>query len=1176
MKKLLAVVLAILMLIPCGVVTVSAADNPTVTVGTASGDPGDSVSITVAISDNPGMAAFESNLSYDKDVLTCTKATFNNDFGGSWQAPGNIANPKITWYVNLEPGDIVGITTNDILVTFKFTIAEDAKPGTYPIELKNIVCISALEDMYTPVVVSGSVTVNCPGHEYGDWTVEDGNDEQHKKVCSICDDVQYADHEFGAYVVKTPAGCDSKGEKARTCSDCGYVLSEEIPATGEHTYGEWVKVDGDTHIKTCTTCTDGTPATVTDEHHWNGGEVTTEPGCDTKGVMTYTCTDCGDTYTEDIDPTGEHTYGDWEKVDETSHKKTCTTCEGEADVVTEAHTYDNGTELEPATCSKPGKTRFTCTACGHYYDDATTPAATGIHIYKANITLSIVTANPELSGYDFDDITDFVIGENGDDIDYEALKAWAAEKVNALVPAGADLDIQITGSAKFGQSVPAGDDVDPCEYPEAVTITVTPKYTVTYTDSLGGSVFADQTASYALGEFFPGFDGNDDRTDWVRVGWDKTFGNYVNANYTLNAVWMADINNNETPDESETKYTVTYTDGFNGEVFADDIHTGLIVDIPTPEFVGGTPEKTDYVFVGWTPEKSEMVKGTVTYTATWADDKNNNGTPDSEDKHYNVTYTDGVDGSVFADEVHEDILVGLATPEFTGNAARDGYVLIGWTPEVAETVTGDVTYTAKWGVDSNGNGRDDDTEDRYTVTYTDGVENEEIFPDQITSDLLENYDTPKFDGEDPVRDHYVFNGWTPEYTDKVTGTVTYTAVWGEDFNDNDIDDATEDHFTVTYIDGANGEVFKDMIYYNVLVNTATPGTDIEDPKRTNYIFNGWDKEFAELVTESVTYTATWLPDFNNNDIDDNEEPHYTVTYTDGANGEAFADQTYTVLVDLDTPDFVGTPERDGYEFLGWTPEVADIATEDATYTARWIETSKAYWVNDVPYGTAEEAVASIDDGEKATIVAPKETDSTFELSEIAQLIGDKDADISLKLPGKAADVELDNAAIKAIDENGGDDVVLSTVNTVTPDPDDRDSASHYVISIVDGNGNVDLGNGTVKVSVPFDTELNKPVVLVADDKGQLVEIDFNINGDRMEFTVNGTTEFVISEKPSDGFKGYAYINEQFHGMLINGRFIPIYHNDDGTGYCPTCRHDIKLAEDTTEEAPAEEVEEVAE
>ena len=129
-----------------------------------------------------------------------------------------------------------------------------------------------------------------------------------------------------------------------------------------------------------------------------------------------------------------------------------------------------------------------------------------------------------------------------------------------------------------------------------------------------------------------------------------------------------------------------------------------------------------------------------------------------------VTYTDGVKGEeVFADVVYKDIPYGTGTPAFgTKDPTRKGYKFVGWEPEVAETVTKDVTYTAKW-------------EKLYTVTYTDGVKGK-AFKDQVYSDLEAGTDTPKFDGK-PTRKGYTFTGWSPKVTDTVTKDVTYVAQW---------------------------------------------------------------------------------------------------------------------------------------------------------------------------------------------------------------------------------------------------------------------------------------------------------------------------------------------------------------------------------------------------------------
>ena len=69
------------------------------------------------------------------------------------------------------------------------------------------------------------------------------------------------------------------------------------------------------------------------EHEWDSGKITVEATCTTVGVMTYTCTLCEDTKTEEI-PEKEHDY---------------------ASVVT------------PATCITAGYTTFTCSACGDSY-----------------------------------------------------------------------------------------------------------------------------------------------------------------------------------------------------------------------------------------------------------------------------------------------------------------------------------------------------------------------------------------------------------------------------------------------------------------------------------------------------------------------------------------------------------------------------------------------------------------------------------------------------------------------------------------------------------------------------------------------------------------------------------------------------------------------------------------
>ncbi|MBQ6889771.1 MAG: hypothetical protein IJN53_01950, partial [Oscillospiraceae bacterium] len=92
--------------------------------------------------------------------------------------------------------------------------------------------------------------------------------------------------------VTTAATCTSAGVKTFTCS-CGASYTESIPATG-HNY-----VNG-----TCSVCGATTGSTHT---HSYTSKVTTAATCATAGVRTYTCS-CGDSYTEAIPATGNHSY----------------------------------------------------------------------------------------------------------------------------------------------------------------------------------------------------------------------------------------------------------------------------------------------------------------------------------------------------------------------------------------------------------------------------------------------------------------------------------------------------------------------------------------------------------------------------------------------------------------------------------------------------------------------------------------------------------------------------------------------------------------------------------------------------------------------------------------------------------------------------------------------------
>ena len=67
----------------------------------------------------------------------------------------------------------------------------------------------------------------------------------------------------------------------------------------------------------------------------------------------------------------------------------------------------------------------------------------------------------------------------------------------------------------------------------------------------------------------------------------------------------------------KSRYTVTYTDGVDGEVvFEDKVIPDLVVGTPTPKF-DETPTRAGYTFKGWSPAVEEKVTKNITYNATW-------------------------------------------------------------------------------------------------------------------------------------------------------------------------------------------------------------------------------------------------------------------------------------------------------------------------------------------------------------------------------------------------------------------------------------------------------------------------------------------------------------------------------------------------------------------------------
>ena len=301
-------------------------------------------------------------------------------------------------------------------------------------------------------------------------------------------------------------------------------------------------------------------------------------------------------------------------------------------------------------------------------------------------------------------------------------------------------------------------------------------------------------------------------------------------------------------------YTVTYTDGQGGMVFENQVISGVESGTGTPTFPVSRPSSividgNTHVFSGW-DNNAEVVLGDMIINAIWKLDSNGNGVADEDEAKFSVTYTDGVGGTAFGDYVISNLLVNTATPLYRA-PERAGYIFQGWSPAVADIITGNAIYTAIWAEDKNNNNIPDSEEETYTIIFINDVTGATL---QTTPGVLGGLDTPQFAGPAPTMTGYVFVGWSPALAQTVDpaaadefGNIYYMARWEVDANNNGIADVDEARYSVIYSDGANGSVFADQITTGLLSGLATPQFTGETPVRSGYIFAGWSSSPAGTV-----------------------------------------------------------------------------------------------------------------------------------------------------------------------------------------------------------------------------------------------------------------------------------------------------------------------------------------
>jgi len=400
------------------------------------------------------------------------------------------------------------------------------------------------------------------------------------------------------------ATCDKDGSKTVTtsCSVCGYVISKNnvvIPATG-HAWGEWkhdsATAEADaTHTRVCSKDASHTETKACDFT----SQVTQNQTADLPEITTYTCKDCGYSYTKETKPALGHThkygtpvadYTSGEAFVEGKDYTHTATCTGEGTcsqpTKTDKCTFDNGVETKAATCTEPGVKTFTCTKCGGTY------------------TVAIPATDHNWGDWKH------VEGTEGADAQHSRVCANDASHTETKA---CDFTAKVTQEATLDQAEITTYTCKDCGYsytketaPALAGVTVTVNAVENGSVTLagqdvtaGGSKKFAENGTYTLVAT--------PNADCTFVGW-QTGNKIVSTDASYTTVAIADITYTPVFAESAKPVQFTFVDMFNNVISSQPVASGADVKIPQ------APTYTGYTFTGWSADEATIKAATSSMT----------------------------------------------------------------------------------------------------------------------------------------------------------------------------------------------------------------------------------------------------------------------------------------------------------------------------------------------------------------------------------------------------------------------------------------------------------------------------------------------------------------------------------------------------------------------------------
>lgn len=166
-KRVLSILVAAAMLVTCCITAspisaVATDSEPTITVSSAEGVAGDTVSITVTVSNNPGIASMRLKIAFDANYLTLLEATDGGLLGNAIYSQNHTSPFTLMWFNPTVDNDY---TANGVIATLTFEINEvSTSEMSVPVTAGLVTASDCLDNAIDPVaidIVNGAVDINA-------------------------------------------------------------------------------------------------------------------------------------------------------------------------------------------------------------------------------------------------------------------------------------------------------------------------------------------------------------------------------------------------------------------------------------------------------------------------------------------------------------------------------------------------------------------------------------------------------------------------------------------------------------------------------------------------------------------------------------------------------------------------------------------------------------------------------------------------------------------------------------------------------------------------------------------------------------------------------------------------------------------------------------------------------